>query len=137
MKQPLATSAQILASFDILGKDEHVGFHGITVTQEELQAAYPNAKWYLIYNPPFGNVLNMVCEMEGKGILWESFANVDGDERHWLHFEQEEWENPRLWSQDKPSFDKPDEVIGIQWYAYRVPEPNPYLCQLHKSKEGA
>ena len=100
----------------------------------ELEAAYPNANWYILYNPPFGNVLNVTIEQEGEGLLWESFANVDGDERHWVHYTYEKWDNPRLWSQQEPSPDKPDEVIGKQWYAYRVSDPNPYLVCVKRER---
>ena len=50
---------EILKAFDILGKDDHVGLHGVTCTPQELEKAYRGARWYLLYNPPFGNVLNV------------------------------------------------------------------------------
>lgn len=50
-------------------------------------------------------------------------------------YEFEKWPHPRLWKQDQPSPDKPDEVIGKQWYAYRVEDLNPYLVQNHKTRE--
>ena len=134
MKQKLNSYSEILNAFSILGKGSHVGMHGITCTLAELEAAYPNANWYMLYNPPFGNVLNVTMEQEGEGLLWESFANVDGDERHWVHYTYEKWDNPRQWSQQEPSPDKPDEVIGKQWYAYRVSDPNPYLVCVKRER---
>lgn len=136
MKEPMTSYEEILKTFDILGKDDHVGLHGITCTAQELEQAYRGARWYLLYNPPFGNVLNVTYDLGEKGLLWESFANVDGDERHWVHYEYEKWDSPRLWSQSEPSPDKPDEVIGKQWYAYRVPDLNPYLVQKQTGEEG-
>lgn len=129
MKEPITSYDEILKTFAILGKDEHIGLHAVSCTPEELKKAYQGASWYLLYNPPFGNVLNVVCDLGERGLLWESFANVDGDERHWVHYEYEKWGSPRLWSQMEPSPDKPDEVIGKQWYAYRVADLNPYLIQ--------
>lgn len=135
MKEPMTSYEEILKAFDILGKDDHVGLHGITCTPQELEKAYYGARWYLLYNPPFGNVLNVTYDLGKKGLLWESFANVDGDERHWVHYEYKKWGSPRLWSQSEPSPDKPDEVIGKQWYAYRVPDLNPYLVQKQAGEE--
>ena len=70
--------------------------HEIACTPAELKAAYPNANWYILYNPPFGNVLNVTIEQEGEDLLWENFANVDGDGWHWVHYTYEKWDNPRL-----------------------------------------
>lgn len=136
MKEPLTSYEEILRAFSVLGKGAHVGLHSITCTPEELERAYLGAKWYLLYNPPFGNVLQVVHDLGEQGLLWESFANVDGDERHWVHYDYERWESPRLWSQMVPSPDKPDEVIGKQWYAYRVPDLNPYLVQKQNREEN-
>lgn len=136
MKEPMSSYEEIRNTFLILGKDDHVGLHGISCSAQELESAYQGARWYLLYNPPFGNVLNVTCEIGEEGLLWESFANVDGDERHWVHYEYEKWPQPRLWRQDQSSPDKPDEVIGKQWYAYRIEDLNPYLVQNHKTGEG-
>lgn len=134
MHHQLTSYEEILQSFSVIGKDGHIGLHGITCSARELADAYQGATWYLLYNPPFGKVLQVVIGQGKEGLLWESFANVDGDERHWVHYEYEKWPQARLWSQEKPSPDKPDEVIGKQWYAYRISDLNPYLTQLKKEE---
>lgn len=126
-KKKLTSCEDVIACFAILGKDDHVGMHDITVTAAELEKSYEGANFWLLYNPPFCNVLNTTIETEEDGLVWESFANVDGDERHWVHFLYEKWPEGRMWRQDHDSPDKPDEVLGKQWYAYRIADKNPYL----------
>ena len=118
----------LMRCFAVLGKDGHVGVGGVECTPDDMAERYEKANCYLLYNPPVGIVMNITVETE-EGLLWESFANVDGDERHWIHYEFPKWENGREWSQSFRSPDKPDEVIGKKWFAYRVPDMTPYLCQ--------
>lgn len=127
----IESAQEFRESFAVIGKDAHIDVDTFEWTLESFAEKYAGATSYMLFNPLFGNVLHLLTDLDKEeGLLWETFANVDGEQRHWLHFLYEKWPNPRLWSQAYVSQDKPDEVIGRQWYAYRIDNMSPFLLIL-------
>ncbi|GEM_PF-5786636 len=136
MKERLKSVEEVLDAFTKIGKAP--GVVGIDTSgweSNKLRETYGDkTAWYMLYNPPFGEVLHSITDLGEKGPLWESFAIVKGFETsHWLHFLSEEFPNGMPCETDSPC--KPDECYNRKWFAYRIKDMTPYLMQGKKIPE--
>ena len=140
MKQGMKDYDQIRAAFARVGTR---GFEGVPTQEWDralFERAYRNHTFYLLPHHICGQVLYAAYDPQsGAEPFWETFANLDGDMRHWLHFPTpalaaagRQWDNRCYQAEISP--DKPDQTVGIRWYAYRVPGMVPYLMQREGKK---
>ena len=140
MKQGMKNYHQIRAAFSQIGTQGHTGVPIGAWDQEIFERAYQNFTFYLLPHSICGQVLYAAYDPEsGQEPFWETFASLDGELRHWLHFTspvlataEKEYDN--FCSQEAPSEDKPDQTVGIHWYAYRIPGLVPYLMEQERKK---
>ena len=143
MKQGYKDFDEIRSLFSKIGTK---GYEGVEIgpwDREAFEKAYKNFSFYLLPHHICGACLYAAYEPEsGEEPFWETFANLDGEMRHWLHFTTpvlatSEKECDNYCFQTEISEDKPDQIVGIHWYAYRIPGMVPYLMEreLKKAKE--
>lgn len=142
MKQGMKDYGTIRAAFAKIGTRGH---EGITIgdwDQAAFEAAYRNFTFYLLPHAICGNVLYAAFDPDsGQEPFWETFANLDGEMRHWLHFTTPVLATPEkkydnYCYQAELSDDKPDQTVGIHWYAYRIAGMIPWrIEQALKKKE--
>lgn len=144
MKQGIKDYEQIRAAFGRVGTK---GFEGIQIGEWDRDVfleSYKNFTFYLLEHDLCGNVLYAAYDpASGEEPFWETFANKDGEMRHWLHFTTPVLATPEkvcdnYCYQAEASEDKPDQTVGIYWYAYRIPGMIPYrMAQaLKRHQEG-
>ena len=135
MKQGIKDYQEIRSAFAKVGTKGHEGIEIGEWDQKAFEAAYRNFTFYLLPHKICGQVLYAAYDPEtGEQPFWETFANLDGEMRHWLHFTTPvfattEKECDNLCYQAEISEDKPDQTVGIRWYAYRIPGMTPYLME--------
>lgn len=135
MKQGMKDYDQIRAAFSKIGTQGHTGVEIGEWDQNVFEKAYRNFTFYLLPHYICGQVLYAAYDPDSEEEpFWETFANLDGEMRHWLHFTtpvlattERPYDN--YCYQEKPSEDKPDQIVGIHWYAYRIPGMVPYLME--------
>ena len=142
MKQGMKDYHQIRAAFARVGTKGHEGIEIGNWDRALFEKAYQNFTFYLLPHHICGQVLYAAYDPEsGEEPFWETFANLDGEMRHWLHFttpvlatQEKQYDNYCF--QEAVSEDKPDQTVGIHWYAYRIPGKVPYrMEQLQKQQE--
>ena len=135
MKQGMKDYDEIRAAFARVGTP---GYEGIDIgpwDRDLFERAYQNFTFYLLPHSVCGQVLYAAYDPQsGETPFWETFANKDGELRHWIHFTTPVMATPEkecdnYCFQEEISDDKPDQTVGIPWYAYRIDGMVPYLME--------
>ena len=141
MKPGIKDYDEIRAAFARIGTKGHEGVAIGEWDRARFEQAYRNYTFNLLEHELCGQGLYAAFDPDsGEPPFWETFASLDGEMRHWLHFTspvlatpEKEYDN--YCYQAEISDDKPDQTVGIHWYAYRIPGMIPYLMdpeQLNK-----
>ena len=119
------------------------GYEGIPLEEwdrDAFEKAYHNFTFYLLPHHICGMCLYAAFDPDsGEEPFWETFANLNGEMRHWVHFtspvlatREKKYDNYCF--QEDFSEDKPDQTVGVHWYAYRIQGMIPYLMEKEKQK---